>query len=171
MYGLRWEAKRHTALDDSSAPATMAFAKHPKRCRRCAVPPHSMPWRPFGLRWEAIAPHRFGCFISPGHLGFAKNPKRCRRCALPPHSTPWRPFGLRWEAKRHTALDVSSTPATWPSRRIQSGVAAVLCHRTPCIGGPLDCGGKRSATPLWMIRRDGATRTTVKAPPHGLPRR
>ncbi|MES2705055.1 MAG: hypothetical protein V4726_00485 [Verrucomicrobiota bacterium] len=44
--GLRWEAQRHTALDFSvegdSVSQQLDFGRYPKRCRRCALSPHSM---------------------------------------------------------------------------------------------------------------------------------
>jgi hypothetical protein len=64
FHGLRWEAKRHIALDVSSAWSPRRTPrKNPKRCRRCrsatAVHTLTLPWTAVGSE----APHRFGCFI------------------------------------------------------------------------------------------------------------
>ena len=54
-------------------------------------------------------------------------------------------------------------------RLIQSAADAALWRRTPRRRGFLECGGKRSATPLW-IRRTTVLRTKVDAAASGVER-
>ena len=94
---------------------------------------------------------------------------RRRRCALPAHSKTLarkavarvcaKRLGLRREAKRHAAFERTTiVGSSLASGARESAVAAALCRRTPkrsrerrllaCARSVLDCGGKRSATPL-----------------------
>ncbi len=87
---------------------------------------------------------------------------------------PTQPFGVRWQAQRDTALDLSQITVTanieessLSSSTLWSAVASAARHRfgavTDCCRrkyrrvfivqlNPLECGGKRSATPLWILQ-------------------
>ena len=138
-----------------------------KKTRICGRAEFPRP--PPGSRIQALS-YRRQSPQQPRHLGFAKESKAVSplhsATALHALAPPWTAVGS--EAPHRFGCFIN--PATLASRRIQSGVAAALCHRTPCIGAPLDCGGKRSATPLWMFhppRHLGLTSPLPAAPsPH-----
>jgi hypothetical protein len=113
--------------------------------------------------WTAVASaarHRFRAQRTTG-VGHSRNRRPCQSALVAPlqpaHSktrrSRTRHFGLRWQAQRDTAF--ARTTRVGHSRNrcpCPSAVAAPLCRRTPKhvarARDILDCGGKRSATPL-----------------------
>ena len=55
----------------------------------------------------------------------------------------------RWKVRLNPGRAVHRRCSVTPG--LDSGVGASLCHRTPqkVVAQPMECGGKRSATPLW----------------------
>src|ERR1039458_7370958 len=107
-----------------------------KRCRRCALPPHSKFWIK-NPTWLTPQPQVLDCggkrsatpLLDVVAARKAVSPLRSatalqildKESNMADAATAG--FGLRREAKRHAAFGCC--------RRSQSGVAAALCHRTP----------------------------------------
>jgi hypothetical protein len=141
-FGVRWQAKRDTALERATGVGVSRIvvrAKAPSPLRSAGAVHRA---RGFAERiWSAAARRRFGC--TPGMhrtLNRTHTPGTFWRCSesgdMSPQSTGvWAYFGVRWQAKRDTALERATgvgvsrimVPAKAPSPLRSAGAV----HRGP----------------------------------------